>query len=161
MSQSLSREFSEALQRECTEPTQDALDIMLIMIKDKETLDMIGVYYTMGKSFQMRGKSVCNAQQVELEEFANLIKNRDLKYARSTVSIVTAMWGTAASPLYGARYPSSCQGKKWMDVQNNFRKRGFKRNEQSADENEALYIHNTIMKQADELRKGQAQSSLT
>ncbi len=112
MSQSLSRDLWKALEGE---PTQDAMDIMLVMIEDKDTLERIGVYYTMGKAFQMREKFVCDARELELEDFANLIKNRDPKYARMTVSIVTTMYGFAASPLYGGRDASSCVSRKGVD----------------------------------------------
>ena len=113
----------------------------------------------MGKKFESKEKSQGIDRKLEPNEFVDLIKTRNPGYEKLTFGICTAMYGLSCSPLYEVRFRKSCRGRKWRAVREAFDARGHQRDEQSPDENEALYIYNTMMREADELKAGKGEAS--
>ena len=151
--------LKEALAAKCPDAIPEAQAISLIILEDGKTLDMLGVYYNMGKKFESKERSQGIDRKLEPDEFVDLIKTRNPGYEKLTFGICTAMYGLSYSPLYEVRFRKSCRGRKWRAVRDAFDARGHHRDEQSPDENEALYIYNTMMREADELKAGKGEAS--
>ncbi|CAF9937948.1 MAG: hypothetical protein ALECFALPRED_007454 [Alectoria fallacina] len=138
------------------EPSQEFREISYIMLnEDENSLDMIGVYYNLGNFFGSLGKD----RKLETDELVDVIKSHNTTaYAKLTYDMCLMLRNLSANPLYitSPQYRKTCRGQKWVSAKIAVVAREYKRDDTNQAENEALYIYQTIVKEADELKKGGA-----
>ena len=104
--------LKEALAAKCPDAIPEAQAISLIILEDGKTLDMLGVYYNMGKKFESKERSQGIDRKLEPDEFVDLIKTRNPGYEKLTFGICTAMYGLSCSPLYEVRISKVVSGSE-------------------------------------------------
>lgn len=167
----------EALKNACgKEPSQKTLNTSLIMIKDQETMDMIGIYYMimeffyldkqvdLGPEFFFLNEQVSTGpmgpdidRKLDIHELVDLIKSRNDAYCPVTTEFCAAMFRVLNSSHYRYRLPVSCQGRRWFAVGLAFSVRDFERDKEDEWENEAISIYKKMVKDSDELKASQNQ----
>ena len=132
-------------------------DILSVHMKedDKQSVDMICVYFELGKYFEARDKAQGSPQVLEPEELVNVIKSHNEKeYAKLTFEMCTDLYKEIQNPGIHEhpKYKGQVQPNKWIAVRVALIGRKWRRDETNQHENEAQYIYHTIVKEADELK---------
>ena len=148
--------LSDALESACgREPSRKTLNTSLIMIKDKDVMDMIGVFYMMVDFFSIEKQTTMVPdidRKLDIHELVDLIKSRNDAYAPVTVEICAAMNHLLYNHKVKDKLPDSCRGRKWFAVGYSFTARGSERDESDEWENEAMSIYKKMVKDSDELK---------
>ena len=154
MSQSLEEILEIALKRDCPDVIEEARAISVIMLQDGKTLDWLGAYYSMNRSFE--SKEQFDPREVALgqENFVEVIKRRDPGYDNLTFDICTAMYRLSCDYWYQKEYHESCRGEKWMAVGDACSKRGWWWDHTIEDEKEAITNYSQMVEEAGLKPKG-------
>ena len=164
--------LSEALKKACgKEPSQKILNTSLIMIQDRQVMDMIGVFYMIMEFFFLDKKVDLGSEfflldkqeniwpdlffldrKLDDHELVDLIKSRNTAYSLVTTEVCKAMYEVLNSSHYLYRLPVSCRGRRWFAVGYEFRLRGFKRDKEREWENEAISIYRQMVRDSDKLK---------
>ena len=148
--------LSGALKRACGEvPSGKTLDTWLIMIKDREVMKMIGVFYMMVEFFfrEKQEDMVPNIdRKLDIHELMDLIKSRNDAYAFVTTNICAATNHLMSGDYHHDRLPGMFRGRKWFAVGYDFKNRGSKRDENCEWENEAMSMYKQMVKDSDILK---------
>ena len=149
-----------ALKRDCPNVIPEARAISTIMLEDGKTLDMLGAYYNMNRSFELEEKIGRYERELGPTKLVEVIKKRNPGgYDNLAFQICTAMYMLSYHLSYQKKYPDSCRGKKWRAVGQAVSERGWFWDYNNEDEKEAVSIYRQMVGEAG-LEDGRLQSFL-